>query len=68
MTQPLPGRVCIPLLAFPASAVGQENALRKIYRGAHADLLAVPLSGGDVLEEIIAFTGEPWMMLAGQVQ
>jgi len=56
------------LLAFPASAVGQENALRKIYRGAHADLLAVPLSCGDVLEEIIAFTGEPWMMLAGQVQ
>jgi len=56
------------LLAFPASAVGQKNALGKIYRGAHADLLTVPLSGGDVLEEIIAFTGEPWMMLAGQVQ
>ena len=48
--------------------MGQENALRKIYRRAHSDLLAVPLSGGDVLEEIIAFTGEPWMMLVGQVQ
>jgi aminodeoxyfutalosine deaminase len=52
----------------PARALRQENALGKICRGAHADLLAVPSYGGDLLEEIIGFTGEPWMMLAGQVQ
>jgi cytosine/adenosine deaminase-related metal-dependent hydrolase len=52
----------------PARALQQENALGKICRGAHADLLAVPSYGGDLFEEIIGFTGEPWMMLAGQVQ
>jgi cytosine/adenosine deaminase-related metal-dependent hydrolase len=52
----------------PACALRQESALGQIIRSAHADLLAVPLSGNDVLEEIIAFTGEPWMMLGGEVQ
>jgi aminodeoxyfutalosine deaminase len=52
----------------PACALRQESALGQIIRSAHADLLAVPLSGDDVLEEIIAFTGEPWMMIGGEVQ
>ena len=52
----------------PARALQQESALGQIIHGAHADLLAVPISGDDALEEIIAFTGEPWMMIGGQVQ
>ena len=49
----------------PAQALRQENALGKIRRGGHADLVAVPFRGGDVFEEIIAFDGEPWVMVAG---
>jgi cytosine/adenosine deaminase-related metal-dependent hydrolase len=52
----------------PARALQQESALGQIIRGAHADLLAVPFSGDDALEEIISFTGEPWMMINGEVQ
>jgi aminodeoxyfutalosine deaminase len=52
----------------PARALQQESALGQIIRGANADLLAVPFSGDDVLEEVIAFTGEPWMMIDGEVQ
>jgi aminodeoxyfutalosine deaminase len=51
----------------PARALRQENELGTIHRGTPADLLAVPSSGGDLFEEIIAFKGEPWMMIAGQV-
>ena len=52
----------------PARALQQENELGKICPGMCADFLAVPLKGGDLFEEIIAFTGEPWMMIAGKVQ
>ena len=52
----------------PARALRQDNALGKISCAGYADLLAVPLTGNDVLEEIIAFAGEPWMMMAGEVQ
>jgi cytosine/adenosine deaminase-related metal-dependent hydrolase len=52
----------------PARALQQESALGKIRGGALADLIAIPLKGGDLLEEIVAFTGEPWMMVAGRVQ
>jgi aminodeoxyfutalosine deaminase len=52
----------------PGRALQRENSLGQIRCDAHADLVGVPFSGGDVLEEIIAFTGEPWMMVAGQVQ
>jgi len=52
----------------PARALRQENALGKVRSGALADLIAVPFNGGDLLEEIVAFTGEPWMMVAGRVQ
>lgn len=52
----------------PARALQQESALGQIIHGAHADLLAVPFSGDDVLEEIIGFTGAPWMMIDGEVQ
>jgi len=52
----------------PARALRQEKDLGKICRGAHADLLAVCSTGGDLFEEIIAFRGEPWIMIAGQVQ
>ncbi len=52
----------------PARALRHENELGKIHYGARADLLALPSSGGDLFEEIIAFSGEPWMMIDGQVQ
>jgi cytosine/adenosine deaminase-related metal-dependent hydrolase len=51
----------------PARALQQETALGKIRRGQHADLIAVPFSGGDVFEQIIAFAGEPWRMAASEV-
>jgi cytosine/adenosine deaminase-related metal-dependent hydrolase len=46
----------------PARALKQENRLGKIRRDAHVDLIAVPFSGGNVFEVIVAFAGEPWMM------
>jgi cytosine/adenosine deaminase-related metal-dependent hydrolase len=49
----------------PARALGEENALGKICRGAHVDLVAVPFSGGDLFEGIIGFGGEPWAMADG---
>jgi cytosine/adenosine deaminase-related metal-dependent hydrolase len=52
----------------PARALRQDNALGKISCAGYADLLAVPFTGNDALEEIIAFAGEPWMMMAGEVQ
>jgi imidazolonepropionase-like amidohydrolase len=52
----------------PAMALRQQNALGKICRGAHADLLAVPCNAGETVEEIIAFTGDPWVMIAGEVR
>ena len=52
----------------PARALRQEHALGKICRGAHVDFVAIPYNGGDVLEEIVAFVGEPWMMLGGAIQ
>jgi cytosine/adenosine deaminase-related metal-dependent hydrolase len=52
----------------PACALRQENALGKIRGGALADLVAVPFNGGDLFEEIVAFAGEPWMMIDGRVQ
>jgi cytosine/adenosine deaminase-related metal-dependent hydrolase len=51
----------------PARALGQENALGKMCRGAHADFAAVPCRSGDVFEEIIAFAGEPWVMAGGEI-
>jgi cytosine/adenosine deaminase-related metal-dependent hydrolase len=52
----------------PARALRQDSALGKIRCAGYADLLAVPFTGNDALEEIIAFAGEPWMMMAGEVQ
>ena len=52
----------------PARALRQENTLGKIRSGAFADLVAVPFNGGNLFEEIVAFTGEPWMMIAGRVR
>ena len=52
----------------PARALQQENTLGKIRSGAFADLIAVPCNGRELFEEIVAFTGEPWMMMAGRVQ
>ena len=63
-----PDEVLRMVTVNPARALRQENALGRIIQGAHADLLAASLSGDDVLEEIIAFTGEPWMMISGKVQ
>jgi cytosine/adenosine deaminase-related metal-dependent hydrolase len=50
----------------PARALKEENRLGKIHRGAPADLVAIPSRGGQVFEEIIAFEGEPWQMIAGK--
>jgi aminodeoxyfutalosine deaminase len=52
----------------PARALRHDSALGKISYAGYADLLAVPLTGNDALEEIVAFAGEPWMMMAGEVQ
>ena len=52
----------------PARALQQENTLGKIRGGAFADFIAVPFTGGDLFEEIVAFTGDPWMMVAGRAQ
>jgi cytosine/adenosine deaminase-related metal-dependent hydrolase len=52
----------------PARALRQDNVLGKISCAGYADLLALPFTGNDALEEIIAFAGEPWMMMAGEVQ
>jgi cytosine/adenosine deaminase-related metal-dependent hydrolase len=51
-----------------ARALQQEDALGTIRGGAFADFIAIPFKGGDLFEEIVAFTGEPWMMVAGRVQ
>ena len=51
----------------PSRALGRENAFGKIRRDTHADLVAVLFSGGDAFEEIVAFTGKPWVMASGEV-
>jgi cytosine/adenosine deaminase-related metal-dependent hydrolase len=51
----------------PARALRQKNVLGLICHRAQADLVALPFSGGDVFEEIIAFEGEPWLMLGGEI-
>jgi cytosine/adenosine deaminase-related metal-dependent hydrolase len=50
-----------------AQALRQGNALGKIRPGAQADLIAVPFSGENVLEEIIGFEGEPWVLAGGEI-
>jgi aminodeoxyfutalosine deaminase len=42
----------------PARALGQTKRLGQLSPGAHVDLVAVPFTGGNVFEEIIAFEGE----------
>jgi aminodeoxyfutalosine deaminase len=64
----LPEEILKMVTVNPACALRQENALGKIRSGAFADLMAVPFNGGDLFEEIVAFAGEPWMMLRGRVQ
>lgn len=49
----------------PARALKEENRLGRIARDADVDLIAVPFSGGEVFEEIVAFAGEPWLMPGG---
>jgi cytosine/adenosine deaminase-related metal-dependent hydrolase len=51
----------------PAQALRQGNALGKICPGARLDFVAVPFSGGDVFEEIIAFAGESWVVAGGEI-
>jgi cytosine/adenosine deaminase-related metal-dependent hydrolase len=50
----------------PARALGQAELLGRIRQNHHVDLVAVPQSGGDVFEEIIAFEGAPWVMADGK--
>jgi cytosine/adenosine deaminase-related metal-dependent hydrolase len=61
-----PAEILRMVTVNPARALRQENELGKICRGSKADFIAVPFSGGDVFEEIVAFEGEPWMMLHGR--
>jgi cytosine/adenosine deaminase-related metal-dependent hydrolase len=53
----------------PASALGQAKSLGRVRSGYRADLISLPLSisGGDPLEQIVAFD-EPmsWMLIDGQ--
>jgi imidazolonepropionase-like amidohydrolase len=53
----------------PASALGQAKSLGRVRSGFRADLISLPLSisGGDPLEQIVAFD-EPvtWMMIDGK--
>ncbi|HEY6205564.1 MAG TPA: amidohydrolase family protein [Chthoniobacterales bacterium] len=48
-----------------ARALRQESHLGKICARAQADFVAVPIGHGDLFEEIIAFEGEPWVMVGG---
>ena len=48
-----------------AGALRQENRLGRICAGAPADFVAVPFGHGDLFEEIIAFEGEPRVMVGG---
>jgi cytosine/adenosine deaminase-related metal-dependent hydrolase len=50
----------------PARALRQEDVLGKIRRDADVDLVAVPLHGGNVFEEVVSFAGEPWAMSSGR--
>jgi cytosine/adenosine deaminase-related metal-dependent hydrolase len=63
-----PGEILRMVTVNPARALHQENALGRITRGGYADLLGVPFTGNDPLEEIIAFRSEPWMMMGGEMQ
>jgi cytosine/adenosine deaminase-related metal-dependent hydrolase len=53
----------------PASALGQAKSLGRVRSGYRADLISLPfsISGGDPLEQIVAFD-EPisWMMIDGK--
>jgi aminodeoxyfutalosine deaminase len=63
-----PGEILKMVMVNPAMALHQQNRLGRIRPGFHADLIAIPCSGGrDVFDEIIAFT-EPvdWMLLGGK--
>jgi cytosine/adenosine deaminase-related metal-dependent hydrolase len=52
-----------------AEALGQPGLLGCIRPGAFADLIALPRSSNNVLDEIVAFDGPvPWMMIGGEVQ
>ena len=60
-------KFCKRVTVNPARSLRQENALGKVRCRRHADVLAVEFSGGDVFEQIIAFTGEPWIMAGDEV-
>jgi aminodeoxyfutalosine deaminase len=51
-----------------ATALGQRDRLGCIRAGAFADLIALPISTGDIFENIVGFSGNvPWMMVNGAV-
>ena len=51
-----------------AAALGQRDRLGCLRAGAFADLIALPITTGDVFANIVAFSGEvPWMMVNGVV-
>jgi len=52
-----------------AAALGQRNRLGCIRLGAHADLIALPVSGGEVFRDIVGYEGKvPWIMQNGQIR
>lgn len=51
-----------------AAALGQQAQLGCIRPGAFADLIALPVSTGNIFESIVAFEGAvSWMMVNGQI-
>ncbi|MFL6590782.1 MAG: amidohydrolase family protein [Chthoniobacterales bacterium] len=63
-----PGDVLEMATINGAAALGQRNRLGCIRAGAYADMIALPVSGPDVCQSIVAFEGEvPWTMQNGQI-
>ena len=51
-----------------ATALGRQGELGCLRSGAFADLIALPISSGDIFENIVEFSGDvPWMMVNGDV-
>ena len=63
----LPEKILSLVTVNGARALGRAEDLGRIRSGFLADLIAIPASSGSgVLDEIIAFEGEPWAMIGGE--
>ena len=51
-----------------AAALGQQHQLGCLRAGAFADLIALPVTPGNVFDQVVAFEGPvPWIMINGQL-